>query len=72
MDDDCEGIGSLCTGGSAFSYTNGSSDDFDWATASTGTFTAPATNGSGTWSATTSGYAVKFEVYGTWTVTYTA
>jgi hypothetical protein len=70
QDDDCDA--GLCVGGSAFSYTSGSNDDADWATASTVTLNMPATNGSGSWSATTSGYALKFEVYGTWSVTYTA
>lgn len=70
-DDDCEGLGSLCTGGSAFDYSaGGSNDDWDWATATTSTITLPGTNGNGTWTATTSGYPVKFTVSGTWTVTY--
>lgn len=57
-DDDCEGIGS--------------NDDYDWATATSDAIAVPATSGYGSWSATTSGYALKFEVSGTWTVTYTA
>jgi hypothetical protein len=73
VDDDCEGIGSLCIGGSAFSYSaGGSNDDADWATATSAKTTLPATNGSGSWTATTSGYPVKFTVSGTWTVTYSA
>lgn len=72
-DDDCEGIGSLCTGGLSYSYdAGGSNDDQDWATAKTATLTVPGTNGSGTWTATTSAYALKFTVSGTWTVTYSA
>jgi hypothetical protein len=72
-DDDCEGIGSLCTGGSAFDYSpGGSNDDWDWATATTSQITLPGSNGTGTWTATTSGYPVKFTVSGTWTVTYAA
>lgn len=73
LEDDCEGIGSLCTGGLAFSYdAGGSSSDWDWATASTTVTNLPGTNGSGSWSATTSAYALKFTVSGTWTVTYSA
>lgn len=73
QDDDCEGIGSLCVGGLAYSYdAGGSNDDWDWATASKGVTGLPGTNGSGTWSATTSSYALKFTVSGTWTVTYAA
>jgi hypothetical protein len=71
-DDDCEGIGSICTGGTAFDYTSGSNDDADWATATTATTTLPGTNGSGTWTATTNTHALKFLVSGTWTVTYSA
>jgi len=72
QDDDCEGIGSLCGGGTAFGYTSGSSDDMDWATASTVTLAMTPANGSGSWSASTTGYALKFEVSGTWSVAYAA
>jgi hypothetical protein len=73
IDDDCEGIGSLCTGGTGFDYqTGGSNSDADWASASTGTITAPTSNTTGNWSVTTTSYALKFAVYGTWTVAYAA
>ncbi|HRW37546.1 MAG TPA: hypothetical protein P5254_07600 [Aquihabitans sp.] len=73
LEDDCEGIGSLCTGGLSYSYSaGGSNSDWDWATASKAVTGLPGTNGSGTWSATTSAYALKFTVSGTWTVTYAA
>lgn len=73
LEDDCEGIGSLCNGGTAYSYDpGGSSSEWDWATASTGDILVSGENGSGTWSASTSAYALKFSVSGTWTVTYAA
>lgn len=73
VDDDCEGIGSICTGGTTYSYNSGgSNDDADWASTSTATFAVPTSNTTQNWSATTTKYALKFEVHGTWTVTYTA
>lgn len=73
VDDDCEGIGSICTGGTKYGYSSGgSNDDADWASTSTATFAVPTSNTTQNWSATTTTYALKFEVSGTWTVTYTA
>lgn len=73
VDDDCEGIGTLCSGGTGFDYqSGGSNSDADWASASSGSVALPTTNATGTWSATTTKYALKFAVSGTWTVTYTA
>lgn len=53
-------------------FTSGSDQMGDWATAKTATLTLPTTNGSGSWSASTTGHDVKFEVFGTYTVTYSA
>jgi hypothetical protein len=73
VDDDCEGIGTICTGGTGFDYhTGGSNSDADWASASSGTVTLPTSNATGNWSLTTTKYALKFSVSGTWTVTYAA
>jgi hypothetical protein len=66
-DDDCDA--GLCTGGSYPSFNSGTNSDADWATATFGPTTLPASDGTGTWSAKTTGYAFKFEVSGTWKVT---
>jgi hypothetical protein len=73
VDDDCEGVGSICTGGTKYGYNSGgSNDDADWASTSTATFAVPNTNATANWSATTTKYALKFEISGTWTVSYAA
>lgn len=69
-DDDCDA--GLCTGGSYPSFTSGTNSDADWATATFGPTTLPAADGTGNWSAKTTGYPIKFVVSGTWTVTYKA
>jgi len=70
QDDDCDGLGGLCTQGLGPTWTHGSTSERDWATASFGPTTLPSVNGSGTWSAKTASYEVQFEVSGTYTVTY--
>lgn len=70
IDDDTEG--SLDTGGTYPGFGNGSNSNYDWATASFGPTTLPANDGSGSWSAKTTNQNIKFEVYGTWKVTYKA
>jgi hypothetical protein len=64
-DDDCD---FACY--EVIDFTSGSDSGADWATAKTAPITLPTTNGSGAWSATTAGYDVEFEVFGTYTVTY--
>jgi hypothetical protein len=70
LDDDCDA--GLCTGGGYPSFDSGTNGDADWATATFGPITVPAQDGSGSWSAQTKAHALKFEVYGTWKVTYKA
>jgi hypothetical protein len=72
QDDDCDVWDGLCSGGTAPSWTSGSSSTMDWATASFGPVGMPATNGSGSWSAKTTTHKLKFEVFGTWSVSYHA
>lgn len=70
LDDDCDA--GLCQGGTYPSFDSGTNSDADWATATFGPTTLPASDGTGTWSAKTTGYPLKFEVSGTWKVTYKA
>ncbi|MCU1497303.1 MAG: hypothetical protein JWM47_1256, partial [Acidimicrobiales bacterium] len=70
LDCDCGEPGGLGIPEGGFTYDHGVTWDYDWATATSPVQLMPTIDGSGDWSATTSAYAVKFSVHGTWTVSY--